>query len=51
MTTFVLVIRIVGNAEERPMNVNNSTSAEALRRESSWRFSVFNSPSGYVSNT
>lgn len=33
------------------MNVNNSTSAEASRRVSSWRFSVFKGPSGYVSFT
>lgn len=28
MTTFVLVLRIRGNAEERPPNVKDSTSAE-----------------------
>lgn len=35
ITTFVVDIRIAGNAEVRPVNVNISTSAEGLRAKTS----------------
>lgn len=51
ITTFVVAIRIVGNVEVRPMNVNSSTSAEGQRAITSLPFSFIIVRCGYVSFT